>query len=117
MGDDEYHPMSHRGSNLSLSGGIGYTVVDAIDTMQIMSLKPEYSRARQWIKSTLTFDRQGNFNTFEVRYSPVSALNSRTLNITTFRQLSACLEASSLRTTFHKISSSWNAQMTWVLVY
>ncbi len=78
IGDDEYHPMSHRGSNLSLSGGIGYTVVDAIDTMQIMSLKSEYTRAREWIKSTLTFERQGNFNTFEVRYASTSVPQSRT---------------------------------------
>ncbi|KAF4605034.1 mannosyl-oligosaccharide alpha-1,2-mannosidase [Pleurotus pulmonarius] len=76
MGDDEYHPMSHRGSNLSLSGGIGYTVVDAIDTMQIMSLKSEYTRAREWIRSTLTFERQGNFNTFETTIRVLGGLLS-----------------------------------------
>ena len=66
MGSDEYHPISKQGSNLSKSGGIGYTVTDAIDTMYIMGLKDEYSRARQWVDKKLTFDREGNFNTFEV---------------------------------------------------
>ncbi|KAJ6559325.1 glycoside hydrolase [Mycena sp. CBHHK59/15] len=61
MGADEYHPISHRGQNLSHS-------VDAIDTMLIMGLHEEYSRASQWIRTELTFDRDGHdrcFNTFE----------------------------------------------------
>ncbi|KAJ8509427.1 hypothetical protein ONZ45_g8394 [Pleurotus djamor] len=65
MGNDEYHPISHRGSNLTVNGGIGYTVADAIDTMYIMGLKAEYARAREWIKTSLSFERQGNYNTFE----------------------------------------------------
>lgn len=67
MGADEYHPIGHRGSNISSSGGIGYTIADAIDTMYIMGLDAEYSRARQWIQEELTFDREGIFSTFEVR--------------------------------------------------
>ena len=66
MGDDEYHPIGHKGTNLSSSGGIGYTVLDAIDTMLIMGLDEETARAREWVKSKLSFDREGNFNTFEV---------------------------------------------------
>jgi mannosyl-oligosaccharide alpha-1,2-mannosidase len=38
MGDDEYHPLSHRGSILGSGGGIGYTVVDTLDTMLLMGL-------------------------------------------------------------------------------
>ena len=66
MGDDEYHPISKTGSNLTRSGGIGYTIIDAIDTMQVMGLQEEYNRAREWISSELRFDRDGNYNTFEV---------------------------------------------------
>ena len=66
MGNDEYHPISKTGSNLTDSGGVGYTIIDAIDTMQIMGLQEEYNRAREWIASELRFDRDGNFNTFEV---------------------------------------------------
>ncbi|KDR68814.1 hypothetical protein GALMADRAFT_256675 [Galerina marginata CBS 339.88] len=65
MGKDEYHPLSKSGSDLAESGGIGYMVIDAIDTMQIMGLQEEYERARDWLVNTHTFDRDGNFNTFE----------------------------------------------------
>jgi hypothetical protein len=66
MGCDEYHPIRHRGSNLTRSGGIGYTVIDAIDTMWLMGLDQEYARASRWVKNDLKLDRSGDFNTFEV---------------------------------------------------
>jgi mannosyl-oligosaccharide alpha-1,2-mannosidase len=66
MGDDEYHPLSHTGSNLTKAGGIGYTVADSIDTMIIMGLEDEYQRARSWVADKLSFDRDANFSTFEV---------------------------------------------------
>lgn len=64
MGDDEYHPISKSGSNLTGSG-VGYAIIDAIDTMQVMGLQEEYNRAREWISSKLSFESDGNFNTFE----------------------------------------------------
>lgn len=67
MGDDEYHPISRTGTNLSSAGGIGYTVTDALDTMMIMGLDEEVARSREWVQTKLTFDRPGEFNTFEVR--------------------------------------------------
>jgi hypothetical protein len=67
MGDDEYHPLSHRGSNLTKAGGIGYTVADSIDTILIMGLQDEYQRARKWVQNHLSFDRDADFSTFEVR--------------------------------------------------
>ena len=67
MGDDEYHPLSHKGTNLTEAGGIGYTVVDSIDTMLLMGLDEEYQRARQWVATKMDLDRDGDFNTFEVR--------------------------------------------------
>ncbi|KAK7048379.1 glycoside hydrolase family 47 protein [Favolaschia claudopus] len=66
MGDDEYHPISHKGTNLTAAGGIGYTVVDSIDTMLLMGLHQEYSRAREWVATKMSFDRNATFNTFEV---------------------------------------------------
>jgi hypothetical protein len=66
MGADEYHPLTRRGSNFSTHGGIGYMVIDAIDTMYLMGLEEEYQRARNWMVTSQTFDRDGNFNTFEV---------------------------------------------------
>lgn len=74
MGDDEYHPISMKGTNLTAAGGIGYTVIDSLDTMLIMGLTDEYSRARRWVDTKLSFDRDANFNTFEVDIVP-SLLN------------------------------------------
>ncbi|KAI0095160.1 glycoside hydrolase [Irpex rosettiformis] len=65
MGADEYHPISHTGTNLTEAGGIGYTVADSIDTMLIMGLREEYERAREWVEEKLDFDKDGEFNTFE----------------------------------------------------
>ena len=65
MGNDEYHPLSKKGSNLTDSGGIGYAIIDSIDTMLIMGLEKEYNTARKWIANELSFDHDGNFNTFE----------------------------------------------------
>lgn len=67
MGSDEYHPISQTGSNLTESGGIGYTVIDSLDTMLIMGLADEYQRARTWVDEKQSFEQDGNFNTFEVR--------------------------------------------------
>lgn len=69
MGDDEYHPISKSGTNLTAAGGIGYTVVDSIDTMLLMGLDAEYARAREWVAEKMSFERDGNFNTFEVYHS------------------------------------------------
>ncbi|KAJ7447600.1 glycoside hydrolase family 47 protein [Mycena galericulata] len=79
MGADEYHPISHRGSNLSAAGGIGYTVVDALDTMLLMGLHDEYARARAWVRTSLRFDRDGRnrcFNTFETTIRVLGGLLS-----------------------------------------
>ncbi|KAJ3770678.1 glycoside hydrolase family 47 protein [Lentinula raphanica] len=76
MGFDEYHPISKKGSNLARSGGIGYTVVDALDTMYLMGLKPEYQRARSWVEHELGFDREGELNTFETTIRVLGGLLS-----------------------------------------
>ena len=66
MGDDEYHPLEQSGSNLTEAGGIGYMIVDVIDSLQIMGLEGEYSRARTWVSEKLSFERDDHFSTFEV---------------------------------------------------
>ncbi len=77
MGADEYHPISHEGTNLTEGGGIGYTVVDSLDSMLIMGLNEEYNRAKRWIEQNLSFERDAAFSTFEVRLlSPVLSNSS-----------------------------------------
>ena len=66
MGADEYHPIGRTGSNLTKDGGIGYFVIDSIDTMLLMGLNEEHARARDWVANKLSFERDGQFNTFEV---------------------------------------------------
>ncbi|KAF9042257.1 glycoside hydrolase family 47 protein [Panaeolus papilionaceus] len=76
MGSDEYHPITKKGSNFSTLGGIGYTVIDAIDTMQIMGLEKEYKTARNWIATKQSFDRDNNYNTFETTIRVLGGLLS-----------------------------------------
>ena len=74
FGCDEYHPLSHQGSNLTGIGsaGIGYMIVDAIDTMMLMQetgdkeIGDMYDRSRAWVTTHLSFSHAGLVNTFEV---------------------------------------------------
>ncbi|KIO29737.1 glycoside hydrolase family 47 protein [Tulasnella calospora MUT 4182] len=74
FGDDEYHPITNKGSNFTgnIGGaGIGYMIIDALDTMMIMKqngdkeLGEMYQRAHNWIEHTLDFSLGGQVNTFE----------------------------------------------------
>lgn len=96
MGFDEYHPLTHSGSNLS-SNGIGYTVADALDTMYIMGkpLREEYTHARDWIERELTFEHAGPVSTFEVRHSIIAQLYTRCVTVCN-RPPSGFLEVSSV---------------------
>jgi uncharacterized protein YyaL (SSP411 family) len=76
MGDDEYHPISQSGSNLTAAGGIGYTVVDSLDTMLLMGLSAEAARARTWVAERMTFERDAAFNTFETTIRVLGGLLS-----------------------------------------
>ncbi|KAL5535947.1 MNS1 [Sanghuangporus sanghuang] len=76
MGADEYHPISHQGTNLSDAGGIGYTVVDSLDTMMMMGLDDEVARARKWIDEKLSFEKDGSFSTFETTIRVLGGLLS-----------------------------------------
>ncbi|TFY73677.1 hypothetical protein EWM64_g10336 [Hericium alpestre] len=76
MGSDEYHPISFNGSDLTDAGGIGYTVVDSIDTMLLMGLNEEHARARDWVANQMTFERDAKFNTFETTIRVLGGLLS-----------------------------------------
>lgn len=75
-GFDDYHPLKRGGTNLVSSGGIGYTIVDALDTLHIMGLDTEFTQARDWVATELTFDRDGKFNAFEVTIRVLGGLLS-----------------------------------------
>ncbi|KAF2209899.1 glycoside hydrolase family 47 protein [Cercospora zeae-maydis SCOH1-5] len=82
-GFDEYHPVSHGGKFMT-PRGMGWIIVDALDTMMIMNLTTELEHARQWIHSNLTYDQDHDVNTFE----------------TTIRMLGGLLSAHYLSTQF-----------------
>ena len=66
-GFDEYRPLSKRGRQIiEGTNGMGWIIVDALDTLMIMNLTTELSHARDWISTTLTFDIDSNeVGTFE----------------------------------------------------
>jgi hypothetical protein len=45
---------------------VGYTIIDSIGSLLVMDLVPQYQRARDWVMDSLDFDKDANFNTFEV---------------------------------------------------
>lgn len=66
---EQYHPLTQGGSNLTSAGGVGYTIVDSLDSLLVMGFLPEYKRAANWCRTELNFDKDAEFNTFEVRLS------------------------------------------------
>ena len=51
-------------------------IVDSIDTMMLMGLDDEVTRARNWVQDKLSFDVNGEHNTFEVSQPPVSCAHT-----------------------------------------
>ena len=64
--------------------GMGWIIVDALDTLIIMNLTSRLSHAREWISTSLSYDQDQEVNTFE----------------TTIRMLGGLLSAYYLSTTY-----------------
>jgi len=112
FGDDEFHPISKTGSNLTSSGGVGYTIVDTLDTLILMGLDDELARAQKWVRDKLSFDRDGDYNVFEVRHI-ASAVNIVPEPPGPRRSLSGFWEVSYPHTTYpktvaHQIPFIWS---------
>lgn len=45
---------------------MGYTIVDSLDSLLVLGFEEEYLRARDWVRDSLDFDKDAEFNTFEV---------------------------------------------------
>ncbi|KAJ1977367.1 mannosyl-oligosaccharide alpha-1,2-mannosidase [Dimargaris xerosporica] len=78
FGSDEYKPLTHTGTNLTAQGkGIGYTIVDCLDTMLLMGLTEEYQEARTWVAQRLNFDIPGEaVSAFEITIRVLGGLLS-----------------------------------------
>ncbi|KAK2748278.1 mannosyl-oligosaccharide alpha-1,2-mannosidase [Myotisia sp. PD_48] len=74
-GKDVYHPISKRGSNM-IKGGMGWIIVDALDTMMLMNLTTHVQNARKWIQTSLRYDQDNEVNTFETSIRMLGGLLS-----------------------------------------
>uniref|UniRef100_A0A5B7A6W5 alpha-1,2-Mannosidase n=1 Tax=Davidia involucrata TaxID=16924 RepID=A0A5B7A6W5_DAVIN len=76
MGYDELMPLSHRG--VDGLGGLGATVVDALDTAMIMGIDEVVSEASSWIETQLPdrISQKGQVNLFETTIRVVGGLLS-----------------------------------------
>jgi hypothetical protein len=75
-GYDEYHPVSKTGRYMAQPHGLGWIIVDALDTMMLMNLTSELSRARIWVKDSLNYDLDQDVNTFETTIRMLGGLLS-----------------------------------------
>jgi mannosyl-oligosaccharide alpha-1,2-mannosidase len=82
-GMDEYKPLTRKGKNM-VEGGMGWIIVDALDTAMMMNLTTEVAQAREWISTSLSYTADHDVNTFE----------------TTIRMLGGLLSAYYLSTAF-----------------
>ncbi|KAI4133467.1 MAG: hypothetical protein LQ338_000203 [Usnochroma carphineum] len=82
-GYDQYMPLSKKGHQMT-PGGMGWIIIDGLDTLMLMNLTSRLTHAREWISTTLNYDQDQEVNTFE----------------TTIRMLGGLLSAHYLSTTF-----------------
>ena len=76
-GYDIYHPLSKEGAQMSDKGkGMGWIIVDALDTLMIMNLTSQLSHAREWISTSLNYDQDISVNTFETTIRMMGGLLS-----------------------------------------
>ncbi|KAL2012564.1 hypothetical protein VTN00DRAFT_89 [Thermoascus crustaceus] len=74
-GQDEFHPISKTGSQMS-PNGLGWIIVDSLDTLMIMNLTSQLSDARKWVSRKLTYDQDQDVNTFEMTIRMLGGLLS-----------------------------------------
>ncbi|KKK21960.1 hypothetical protein ARAM_007131 [Aspergillus rambellii] len=74
-GLDEYHPIAKNGKTM-VAGGMGWIIVDALDTMMIMNLTSRVQHARTWIHNSLQYNQNHDVNTFETTIRMLGGLLS-----------------------------------------
>lgn len=74
-GYDEWHPVSKTKKQMA-PNGLGWIIIDALDTMMLMNLTTQISHARQWISTVLTWEQDQDVNTFETTIRMLGGLLS-----------------------------------------
>lgn len=72
-GKDELKPVSKSHQNWL---DIGLTIVDSLDTLFIMGMKEEFQKARDWVATELSFDKNREVSTFETSIRVLGGLLS-----------------------------------------
>lgn len=68
-------PVSKKGRQM-VKNGMGWIIVDALDTMILMNLTTELAHARDWMTTTLDYDIDHDVNTFETTIRMLGGLLS-----------------------------------------
>jgi mannosyl-oligosaccharide alpha-1,2-mannosidase len=58
------------------SKGLGWIIVDSLDTLMIMNLTSELAEARRWVSRKLDYDQEQDVNTFETTIRMLGGLLS-----------------------------------------
>ncbi|OJJ47465.1 hypothetical protein ASPZODRAFT_141057 [Penicilliopsis zonata CBS 506.65] len=74
-GLDEYYPVRKGGRHM-VQGGMGWIIVDALDTLMIMNLTSRVQHARNWIHNSLHYNQDHDVNTFETTIRMLGGLLS-----------------------------------------
>ncbi|KAL2154847.1 hypothetical protein VTH82DRAFT_3523 [Thermothelomyces myriococcoides] len=74
-GYDEFHPESKRGRQMAPKG-LGWIIIDSLDTLMIMNMTSRVTRAREWLSKSLTWDQDQDVNTFETTIRMLGGLLS-----------------------------------------
>ena len=90
-GFDEYHPESRKGKQMAPQG-MGWIIVDALDTMILMNLSSSLTHAREWISTSLTYDQDQDVNTFETTIRMLGGLLSAHYLSTEYPELAPLAE-------------------------
>ncbi|PNH38726.1 hypothetical protein VD0004_g8110 [Verticillium dahliae] len=85
-GYDEYHPVAKTGKHMAPKG-LGWIIIDSLDTMMLMNLTSRLTHAREWLSQSLTWDQNQDVNTFETTIRMLGGLLSAHYISTEFPQL------------------------------
>ncbi|KAF8101042.1 hypothetical protein N665_0211s0031 [Sinapis alba] len=73
-GKDELQPRTKDGTDSF--GGLGATMIDSLDTLYIMGLDEQFQKAREWVATSLDFDKDYDASMFETTIRVVGGLLS-----------------------------------------
>ncbi|XP_020795972.1 mannosyl-oligosaccharide 1,2-alpha-mannosidase IA [Boleophthalmus pectinirostris] len=76
-GKNELRPLTRNGHIGNMFGGLrGASIIDSLDTLYIMGLMEEYNDAKEWVKTSLDLNSNGEASLFEVNIRYVGGLLS-----------------------------------------